>query len=226
MGFVDYNISIPWLSPESMARGPHNLPLYRYNSQTEICAEDTETVGNAIQGHHHNGDQAARRPHILCSICFHSSGALAKAVTIVHCITSHPANKGIWSIYVCCRFSSYLGSSKSVSVRFFIRPTRIRWQLPLKKLRQVAKIACCEKIPTSVRDWKWRKCIIRWISYLMWRRQLLPIEYRFELQLSSLQAFRLSHKVCWTFLKCHYARRKVILFSRMSSGIVQTHVSV
>ena len=29
--------------------------------------------------HHHNDDRAARRPHILCSICVHSSGALAKA---------------------------------------------------------------------------------------------------------------------------------------------------
>ena len=32
------------------------------------------------QGHHHNGDQAARRSHILCSICVQSFGALAKAV--------------------------------------------------------------------------------------------------------------------------------------------------
>ena len=32
------------------------------------------------QGHHHNGDQAAWRPHILCSICIHSFGVLAKAV--------------------------------------------------------------------------------------------------------------------------------------------------
>ena len=30
------------------------------------------------QGHHHNGDWVARRPHILCSICFHSFEALGK----------------------------------------------------------------------------------------------------------------------------------------------------
>ena len=35
------------------------------------------------QGHHHNGDQAAQRPHILCSICVHSFGALAKAVRLL-----------------------------------------------------------------------------------------------------------------------------------------------
>ena len=34
------------------------------------------------QGHRHNGDQAARRPHILWSICGHSFGALAKAVRL------------------------------------------------------------------------------------------------------------------------------------------------
>ena len=34
------------------------------------------------QGHHHNGDWATRRPHILCSICFHSFAALAKAVRL------------------------------------------------------------------------------------------------------------------------------------------------
>ena len=41
-----------------------------YHTHCVICLR----VG---QGHHHNGDRAARRPHILCSICF---GALAKAV--------------------------------------------------------------------------------------------------------------------------------------------------
>ena len=32
------------------------------------------------QGYHHNASQAARRPHILCSICIHSFGACGKAV--------------------------------------------------------------------------------------------------------------------------------------------------
>ena len=35
---------------------------------------------SVTQGHHHNGDQAARRPHILCSICIYWFGALVKAV--------------------------------------------------------------------------------------------------------------------------------------------------
>ena len=34
------------------------------------------------QGHHHNGDWAPRRPHILCSICVHSFGALVKNVRL------------------------------------------------------------------------------------------------------------------------------------------------
>ena len=37
---------------------------------------------HAIQRHHHNGDWAARRPQILCSICVHSFGALGKAVRL------------------------------------------------------------------------------------------------------------------------------------------------
>ena len=34
------------------------------------------------KGYHHNGDQAARWPHILCSIWAHSFGALATAVQL------------------------------------------------------------------------------------------------------------------------------------------------
>ena len=48
--------------------------------------------------HHRNGDRAARRPHIVCSICVRSFGALAKEIcTIVHCITSQPANAS-WNV--------------------------------------------------------------------------------------------------------------------------------
>ena len=39
-----------------------------------LCAATCE------QGHRRNGDKAARRPHILCSVCVHSFRALAKAV--------------------------------------------------------------------------------------------------------------------------------------------------
>ena len=37
---------------------------------------------HAEQGHHHNGDRAPQRPYILCSIFFHSFGALARAVRL------------------------------------------------------------------------------------------------------------------------------------------------
>ena len=37
------------------------------------------------QGHHHDGDQAAQRPHILCLICVPSFGDFAESCTIVHC---------------------------------------------------------------------------------------------------------------------------------------------
>ena len=49
---------------------------------------------SVTQGHHHNGDQATQRPHILCSICIHSFGALEKAVRLfVHGFTSsQPTN--------------------------------------------------------------------------------------------------------------------------------------
>ena len=52
--------------------------------------EELKVVGNNMrsleiaeqeviqQGHHHNADQAARRPQIFCSICAYSFGALAK----------------------------------------------------------------------------------------------------------------------------------------------------
>ena len=50
----------------------------------------TESCRAKVQGHHHNGDHAARRPHILCSICVHSFGALIKAVRLF--VTSQPAN--------------------------------------------------------------------------------------------------------------------------------------
>ena len=36
--------------------------------------------GVGWRGHHHNGDQATRRPYILCSICVHSRGDLSKVV--------------------------------------------------------------------------------------------------------------------------------------------------
>ena len=40
------------------------------------------SVSTLIQGHHHNGDRAVRRPRILSSICFHLFGAFMKAVRL------------------------------------------------------------------------------------------------------------------------------------------------
>ena len=48
------------------------------------------------QENHQSGDWVARRWHILCSICFHSFGALAKDVRF-HCITSQPASVS-WNV--------------------------------------------------------------------------------------------------------------------------------
>ena len=51
------------------------------------------------QGHHHYGDQAARRPHILCSICLHSFGALVKAerlfITLLHNQPMYQKNENV-----------------------------------------------------------------------------------------------------------------------------------
>ena len=47
-----------------------------------------------LQGHHQNGDRAARRLQISCSICVHSFGALAKAVQLftasLHNLSMYP----------------------------------------------------------------------------------------------------------------------------------------
>ena len=51
------------------------------------------------QGHDHNGDRAARRPHILRSICVHSFWALAKAVRLfIASLYNQPMYPKMWSI--------------------------------------------------------------------------------------------------------------------------------
>ena len=46
-----------------------------------ISGRAEETIEHYLkQGHHHNGGRAARGQHIMCSICIHSFGALAKVV--------------------------------------------------------------------------------------------------------------------------------------------------
>ena len=53
-----------------------SLYIYGQNGQCPAGA------GCFRQGHHHNGDWAAWRPRILCSICVHSFGALVKALQL------------------------------------------------------------------------------------------------------------------------------------------------
>ena len=53
----------------------------RLQNAIKYCTKVVERpVGQRVQGHHHNGDLAARWPHIFCSICIHSFGDLAKDV--------------------------------------------------------------------------------------------------------------------------------------------------
>ena len=62
-------------APQPGPRGfPQTAPTFRRPPQRHRKA-----ICISKQGHHHNGDQAVPRPHILCSICFYSFGALAKA---------------------------------------------------------------------------------------------------------------------------------------------------
>ena len=66
--------------PSTLSVKIHRFTSYFVSGTRQNKIEDT-------QGHHHNGYWAAGRPHILCSICFRSFGALAKAVRLL--IASH-----------------------------------------------------------------------------------------------------------------------------------------
>ena len=49
-----------------------------------------QSVNSHSQDHHHNGDRAARRPYILCSICVHSfEEGFGESRATVRGITSH-----------------------------------------------------------------------------------------------------------------------------------------
>ena len=44
-----------------------------------VCPQTRQFTNVCLwKGHHHNGDRADRRPHILCTICVHSFGAWRK----------------------------------------------------------------------------------------------------------------------------------------------------
>ena len=66
---------------------------HHQNSGTNIRRQSLAELDVAAfekQGHHHNGDQTARRPHVLNlpSLIWD----FGKSCMIVHCITSQPAN--------------------------------------------------------------------------------------------------------------------------------------
>ena len=90
---------------ETFSRRPVLTTEGRYWYKTNIIKRDgsshnaplQQTIGLILwltheHGHHHSVDQAARRPHILCSICLHSLGGFGQSCTIVYCITSQPSN--------------------------------------------------------------------------------------------------------------------------------------
>ena len=66
------------------------------------------------QGYHHNGDQAAWRPHMMCSNLWSPCPWVPISSPLAHMVYLLP-------------LLSFSTDSKSVSVR----PTRIRWQIPL-----------------------------------------------------------------------------------------------
>ena len=69
-------------SEASNLLGPNVSYRQRIFHQKSRTAPGCSRRTTSRQGHHHSGDEAARRPHILCSICDHSLGALAKAVRL------------------------------------------------------------------------------------------------------------------------------------------------
>ena len=85
------------------------------------------------QGHHHNGDQAARRPHMMCSICGRRFGCNFKG-GLAHSIARPrvPISSPLTHMIYLSPFLSYLVGSKAFPLaRPSARPTWIRWQTPL-----------------------------------------------------------------------------------------------
>ena len=50
-------------------------------------------ISQINQCHHHNGDQAARQPEILCLICIHSFGGFCESCMTVRGINAEPDKK-------------------------------------------------------------------------------------------------------------------------------------
>ena len=46
-----------------------SLPSYSMTGVSKVTCCDSLCFCYCKQGHHHNGDQAVRRPHMMCSIC-------------------------------------------------------------------------------------------------------------------------------------------------------------
>ena len=60
------------------------------------------------EGHHHNGDQVTRQLHILCSICVHPSGDLAKAVRL---FTASLHSQLMYTLFAFSSISDRLGET-------------------------------------------------------------------------------------------------------------------
>ena len=100
-------------------RGP-----FKIQSSVEKCSlrgrQHIKTKNKLEQGHHHNGDQAAGRPHMTCSICGRwfttpvwGTWGLGWAHSVARpCI---PIGSPLIHMIYLLPFSSYLAGSKSVS---------------------------------------------------------------------------------------------------------------
>ena len=101
------------------------------------------------QDHHHNSDQASRRPHMMCTIRDRRSatprfavvrGGRGRAQSVVRPWV--PISSQLTHMVYLFTFFSCLGGSKAFPpIRPSARLTRIRWQIPLYKLspRRTAK---------------------------------------------------------------------------------------
>ena len=74
-----------------------------------------------VQGHGHYGDQAARRPHILCSISDRSFGDLAKAARLFMASHHKPKQRNLKCTLLSCSPISY--SLAEMKERDFSTPT-------------------------------------------------------------------------------------------------------
>ena len=98
-------------------------------------------------------DRAARRPHILWSICFHSFWGFGESGTIVHCITSQPANVAILT--------------KMCSVDIFDNLQPVEWNLKVGLIDRYGTIVYCITCQCILKciDRHFRQPPIGWLKF-------------------------------------------------------------